>query len=145
MSYFDLTKMITPKIMIFVYWLGAVLITLIGLSTSLLPKIYPTNLSQIMVIFFGNIIWRIICEYLVVQFQIFENLKQINGNLQDLKSIQTPISNNNTIVNSNHKTETSYICSYCNSPIEKDALICPKCGKEDKIYKKLVQVRHIIK
>jgi hypothetical protein len=89
MSYLNFSKMITPKILVVLYWLGAATITLSGLAVCFMPSFTPLYsrtsgidainfVIGVAIIVIGNIDWRILCEYLIVQFKILDNVKEIN-------------------------------------------------------------------
>ena len=84
-----MSKMITPKVIAIMYWIGAAIITLIGLAICFMPSLtsplYRSSgvdvisfLMGVTIIVIGNVDWRILCEYLIVQFKILDNVKEIN-------------------------------------------------------------------
>lgn len=69
--FFD--SMLTPKIIIFVYWLGLLSVVLGGLGS-----IFSGGILQgLGVLIFGLIGIRIWCELLIVLFKINENLQKM--------------------------------------------------------------------
>ncbi len=71
--FFD--SMLTPKIIVFVYWLALFSATISGLFTMF--SSYGGFFSGLGIILFGCIGARIWCELLVVLFKINENLKRL--------------------------------------------------------------------
>lgn len=71
--FFD--SMLTPKIIIFIYWLGLISV-IIGALGSMFSG-YGGFWSGLGILLFGLIGTRIWCELLIVLFKINENLQKI--------------------------------------------------------------------
>lgn len=77
-------EMITPRIIQVVYVLGAVLITLGGLTS-----IMRSFLMGLIVILLGNIGWRIYCELIILLFKVKEDLNVIKEEQKSVNSEST--------------------------------------------------------
>ena len=83
---------ITTGFIMIVYILGAILITIGSILLMVSGFAFPTIpgyeqfqmsgavwvVMGILILIFGNLAWRILCEYLVVQFRIYEALHSID-------------------------------------------------------------------
>lgn len=79
-DYLGFRRFITPAFIMAIYVLGAIAITflsiiiMIGGTFGVLVNV----VLGIIVLIFGNLFWRIFCEYLVVQFRIYDELVSLN-------------------------------------------------------------------
>ena len=69
-------EMITSRLIQIIYLLGAGLISLVGLVF-----LFRTFLLGLAIIIFGNLVWRINCELIILLFKIKDNLAEIKNNL----------------------------------------------------------------
>jgi hypothetical protein len=96
MSILNFDKFITPSLIKWIWIIGAIVYTLIDLISVaylsfLLRYVYLQSLFVIaiidfvliLLIIFVNIIWRVICEYLVIQFKILDKLNAIEINTRN--------------------------------------------------------------
>ena len=82
---------ITKDVITVIYILGAILITLIGVVIMIWGRVLPGELykdasSAIIAgglfLIFGNVLWRIICEFIAVIFKINDSLISIDSSLK---------------------------------------------------------------
>ena len=83
-EYLTFRKMITPIIIQVVFWIGAVLVALIGLWKIFIGATADYKggedvLIGLVVLFLGPLFWRIFCELLIVIFRINDTLTEISG------------------------------------------------------------------
>lgn len=92
MSILNFEKFITPSIIKWVWIIGSIFITLGGIFFAVLGGSYLIrngslqnfielsilSIFTILLIIFGNIVWRIYCEYLIIQFKIYDKLNTRN-------------------------------------------------------------------
>ena len=83
-DFISFRKMITLQVIQIVYIIVAILITLVGLIT-----LFNGNFSYVLpggalmgfiLIVFGNLLWRIWCELIIVLFRINSTLSNIDSN-----------------------------------------------------------------
>ncbi|HOI24091.1 MAG TPA: DUF4282 domain-containing protein [Caldisericia bacterium] len=79
-----LKKMITPVVIQIIYWLGILVVIILGLiaiirSFGAFGGGAIGLLSGILMIILGPIMVRVYCEILVVMFNIYEELKKLNA------------------------------------------------------------------
>ena len=85
-DFFAFRVMITYRIIQIVYSIGAVLITLAGLfmlfsGDSNPYSLMPTGpVAGLVLLLFGNILWRIQCELIIVFFRINKTLDEVEIN-----------------------------------------------------------------
>jgi hypothetical protein len=89
LSYFNFDKFITPSIIKWIWVIGAVIITLMGLAVATTPTGYyapkwENNLYGSIIIVLGNVFWRILCEAQMVQYKIYGALDYIEKNMRSL-------------------------------------------------------------
>lgn len=85
-NFISFRKMITPQIIKAVYIIGACLITLFGLAMiftggNLSCFIPGGALTGIIFLLFGNLLWRISCELVILFFRINDTLSEIEKNI----------------------------------------------------------------
>lgn len=96
MSYLTFKRFITPRFITVVYIIGAIILTIVsilmivggsfmpmfGLPSELSPYLMPSGVGIVIVgvllLIFGNLFWRVWCEYLIVQFRIYDALASID-------------------------------------------------------------------
>ena len=88
-EYFSFKKFITTGFIMVIYILGAIAVTIISILFMIGGSGLNTfGISGLGVVFgfllliLGNLFWRILCEYWVVQFRIFTELIEINKTLK---------------------------------------------------------------
>jgi hypothetical protein len=81
--------MITPKLMVIVYWIGLVLIALSALS-GFLPALFGGSFGWALLTLVGGalgiLLWRVSCELMIVVFKIHDRLGTINEGLKTASS-----------------------------------------------------------
>jgi len=71
-----------------IYILGVIAVTIVSIllmlntGTNILGTSGIGVILGILLLIFGNLFWRVLCEYLVVQFRIFTELVEINKTLK---------------------------------------------------------------
>ena len=118
-EYISFKKFITPTFIMIIYVLGALVIT-IG---SFLLMLVDFNVAGqgvslgggvgiiigIIMLIFGNLAWRILCEYWVVQFRIYEEIAALNRRMGGPSS-QPPAP-------SPAPSPATPVCSSCGGPL----------------------------
>ena len=82
MDFFAFRKLASVQLISFVWVAGSLLITWGGLILLLenKPLIYPVPASGVIVIIFGNILWRMSCELIILLVRISRSLARIEIN-----------------------------------------------------------------
>ena len=82
MDFFAFRKLASVQLISFVWVAGSLLITCGGLIFLLenKPLIYPFTASGVIVIIFGNIVWRMWCELIILLVRISRSLARIELN-----------------------------------------------------------------
>ncbi len=94
-DFFSFRKLITPSIIKFVYIIGMIIIIIFGIVVmfSGLPRssygyYRDTGVTAaqifigILIIFVGNFLWRVLCENIIVIFNIHDILNEIAENIK---------------------------------------------------------------
>jgi len=82
-EYISFKRFITPTFIMVIYILGALVAT-IGSILLMVSGIGGTVIAVILgiiMLIFGNLAWRILCEYWVVQFRIYEEIVALNRHM----------------------------------------------------------------
>ncbi len=82
-EYISFKRFITPTFIMVIYILGALVAT-IGSILLMVSGIGGTVIAVILgiiMLIFGNLAWRILCEYWVVQFRIYEEIAALNRHM----------------------------------------------------------------
>ena len=94
-DFFSFEKLITTKIIGAVYIIGALLITISGVSAMASGGGGVVCISGLIGIIVGNVIWRLVCEGGVVLFSIHDRLSDIHNTFRDslhtLENIQEAV------------------------------------------------------
>ncbi len=81
-GYLAFKRFITPTFIMIIYILGAVVITIGSFLLMAFGVGYGgatvAIILGIVMLIFGNLAWRILCEYWVVQFRIYEEIASLN-------------------------------------------------------------------
>jgi uncharacterized membrane protein YdbT with pleckstrin-like domain len=85
-DYFNFDAFITKDVMVLIYGAGATLLTLAAIAVAIWGRMSPFYYQSageaigvaIGIFIFGNVAWRILCEYIVVLFRINESLISID-------------------------------------------------------------------
>ena len=86
-EYLSFKKFITPTFIMIIYILGALGVTIGSILIMIAGFNIPGQVSLgsgfgiimgIIMLIFGNLAWRILCEYWVVQFRIYEEIAALN-------------------------------------------------------------------
>lgn len=80
-EFFSFRKMITTGIIRNAYIIGMFVLILLGIAIMTDPRLFEELLynidpilAGIIVILLGNLLWRIVCEILILSFSILDNL-----------------------------------------------------------------------
>ena len=115
-DFFSFRDMITSSWVKFIYFIGAIVITVYG--TVFLCDLTTWNLiAGLSLLVLGNLLWRIFCEGMIILFSIYENLVSINETIKNVSS-QLAVK----------KTVGKMECSHCHQMIDNDSKTCPRCG-----------------
>jgi hypothetical protein len=79
-EYLSFKRFITPTFIMIIYILGALVLT-IG---SILLMVFGAGVAVILgiiMLIFGNLAWRMLCEYWIVQFRIYEEIAALNRHM----------------------------------------------------------------
>ncbi len=84
-SFLSFDKMISQSLIKFIYVLGAIFITLFGVLRlfGIIPGIggaFVGILTGLVVIIFGNLMWRVTCEIWILFFSMHDKLVKIEDN-----------------------------------------------------------------
>lgn len=88
MSILNFERFITPLVIKWLWLSGSIIITVSGLTMFNVPPSYGIistgayNLIIVLVIIFGNVMWRVVCEYFLIQFKIHGTLEVIEKNTE---------------------------------------------------------------
>jgi hypothetical protein len=118
-EYITFRKFITTGFIIAIYILGALAVTVVSIlvmlsggSSSTLTGMALTNgtaiIIGILLLIFGNLFWRVVCEYMVVQFRIYDELVMLNRKT----GVPTPTSSPMP-----PPAQTGPVCPSCGSPL----------------------------
>ncbi len=81
-EYLSFKRFITPGFIMVIYILGAIGVTLLSIVVMLgafsVGGAAIAIVSGILLLIFGNLFWRILCEYMVVQFRIYDEIVMLN-------------------------------------------------------------------
>ena len=84
-DFFQFKRFITADLLRLTYFLGLLFITVIGLILLTSDKStlgMPDSLLGVVVILFGNLFWRLYCEFMIVIFSIHERLVSIDRKIK---------------------------------------------------------------
>jgi hypothetical protein len=73
-EYLNFKRFITPEFIMVIYLLGALGVTLLSIALMLSGGI----IYGVIMLIFGNLFWRVVCEYMVVQFRIYDEIVMLN-------------------------------------------------------------------
>ena len=122
-EYLTFKRFITPVFIMIIYILGALGVTilsfLIMLGGAMLGGTFTIPgfsmggeiavLLGVLMLIFGNLYWRILCEYMIVQFRIYEEIVSLNRRLGGTSPQATPTSN--------PPAPTTPTCPTCGGPL----------------------------
>lgn len=85
-EYLDFDKFIAKDVIKFVYFFGLIFLTLGALIIAIWGRMDPFNIkttqeawaTALIFLIPGNLIWRLLCEYIVILFRINESLISID-------------------------------------------------------------------
>jgi len=86
-GYLAFKRFITPTFIMVIYILGALAVTILSFLIMLGGAFTVQGFSMgggiailvgVLMLIFGNLAWRILCEYWVVQFRIYEEIASLN-------------------------------------------------------------------
>jgi hypothetical protein len=78
-DYLTFNKMITPVVIQVIFWIGAVIIVLVGLF-GLFTGGFMGFISGLLTIILGPILLRVYCEIIMVFFRVLDALHEITAN-----------------------------------------------------------------
>lgn len=119
-GYISFRRFITPAFIMAIYILGAIVITILSIilmaggfnSAAVTGQVTLSGdvavVLGIIVLIFGNLFWRIVCEYMVVQFRIYDELVSIN------RRVGGPLP---TATQPPPTSPTTPICPTCGGPL----------------------------
>jgi hypothetical protein len=89
-DYVNFDAFITKDVMVLIYGVGATLLTLAAIAIVIWGRTSPFYYQSageaigaaIGIFIFGNVTWRILCEYIVVLFKINESLISIDKKIR---------------------------------------------------------------
>jgi hypothetical protein len=92
-NYLEFRELVTPDLIKFMYFAGALLLTISSLWTILSPDTFnkrlPTSadpmFAAVGVLIIGNLLWRMLCEAAILLFSIHERLVSLDDAVQVLK------------------------------------------------------------
>ena len=112
-EYLAFKRFITPTFIMVIYILGAVVITIGSILLMVFGAGYGGAavgiILGIVMLILGNLAWRILCEYWVVQFRIYEEIASLNRRLGGTSPQATPPSN--------PPAPTTPTCPTCGGPL----------------------------
>lgn len=77
--YLNFDKMITPVLIKVIFWVGAAILALSGLGILFSSSTYGAEkLLGLVLIALGPLLWRVICEQIIVFFKIHEEVRRIS-------------------------------------------------------------------
>jgi hypothetical protein len=79
-DYLSFKRFITPTFIMIIYILGALVLTIGSILLMVFGAGVGVILGVIMLIF-GNLTWRMLCEYWIVQFRIYEEIAALNRHM----------------------------------------------------------------
>ena len=84
-QYITFKKFITPTFIMVIYILGALVVTIGSIVLMAFGAGYGGAavgiILGIVMLIFGNLAWRILCEYWIVQFRIYEEIAALNRHM----------------------------------------------------------------
>jgi hypothetical protein len=84
-QYITFKKFITPTFIMVIYILGALVVTIGSIVLMAFGAGYGGAavgiILGIIMLIFGNLAWRILCEYWIVQFRIYEEIAALNRHM----------------------------------------------------------------
>jgi hypothetical protein len=84
-QYITFKKFITPTFIMVIYILGALVVTIGSIVLMAYGAGYGGAavgiIFGIIMLIFGNLAWRILCEYWIVQFRIYEEIAALNRHM----------------------------------------------------------------
>jgi hypothetical protein len=84
-EYITFKKFITPTFIMVIYILGALVVTIGSFVLMAFGAGYGGAavgiILGIIMLIFGNLAWRILCEYWIVQFRIYEEIAALNRHM----------------------------------------------------------------
>jgi hypothetical protein len=81
-NFFGFYKMVSTKILISIYIIGALAIIAFGIN--LITQGGINIIAGLLVLLLGSLVWRIICELWILLFKMYDLLKKVKEYLQNL-------------------------------------------------------------
>jgi len=89
-DFINFDAFITKDLIVVIYGIGAVLLTLVAIAVAIWGRTSPFYYQSageaigvaVGIFIFGNVAWRVLCEYVVVLFRINESLISIEKKIQ---------------------------------------------------------------
>jgi hypothetical protein len=117
-EYLTFKRFITPTFIMIIYILGALAVTILSFLIMLGGTFAVQGFSMgggiaillgVLMLIFGNLAWRILCEYWVVQFRIYEEIVSLNRRQGGTSPQATPPSH--------PPAPTTPTCPTCGGPL----------------------------
>jgi hypothetical protein len=117
-EYLTFKRFITPMFIMIIYILGALGVTILSFLIMLGGAFAIQGFSMggeiaillgILTLIFGNLYWRILCEYMIVQFRIYEEIVSLNRRQGGTSPQAMPTSN--------PPAPTTPTCPTCGGPL----------------------------
>lgn len=83
-EYLSFKRFVTPAFIMIIYILGAIGVTLMSIVVMIGGFNFAGTTGGVSIVFgiilliFGNLFWRIVCEYMIVQFRIYDEIVMLN-------------------------------------------------------------------
>jgi hypothetical protein len=119
-EYITFKKFITPTFIMIIYILGALVVTILSFLIMLGGAFTVQSFSMgggiaillgVLMLIFGNLFWRILCEYMIVQFRIYDELVSLN------RKMGGPLPTATQMPPSTPTTPATPICPTCGGPL----------------------------
>jgi hypothetical protein len=119
-EYITFKKFITPTFIMIIYILGALVVTILSFLIMLGGAFTVQGFSMgggiaillgVLMLIFGNLFWRILSEYMIVQFRIYDELVSLN------RKMGGPLPTATQMPPSTPTTPATPICPTCGGPL----------------------------
>ena len=119
-EYITFKRFITPTFIMIIYILGALVVTILSFLIMLGGAFTVQSFSMgggiaillgVLMLIFGNLFWRILSEYMIVQFRIYDELVSLN------RKMGGPLPSATQMPPSTPTTPATPICPTCGGPL----------------------------
>jgi len=126
--------MISNQLIKIIYALGLVIITIYGIYLLLPKENDKFNYTQLLyglgVLILGNIVWRLVCEGIILGFSLHENVVEINNKISKRNDIE-----NSDNIKTHYKPKqnienpsATWDCPKCKATNSNSSFKCNQCG-----------------